>query len=98
MMQLMQLNWFLDRRRAELRSRRPAQLSIDYGRYRAGGRRDLLARGAGAPGRRRRRRGSDAFINRWGRWDEALHGRIAAAMRAQQRYRYRLVTYAALGQ
>ena len=41
-------------------------------------------------------RAADAFITRWSDWDEALHGRVAAAMRAQQRYRYRLFTYAAL--
>jgi hypothetical protein len=39
-----------------------------------------------------------AFIDRWGRWDDQLHGRIAANIRAQQRYRYRLFTYGALGE
>ena len=41
---------------------------------------------------------SDAFIKRWSTWDEAVHGRLAAKIREQQRYRYRLFTYAALGE
>ena len=41
---------------------------------------------------------SDAFVRRWSGWDEALHGRVAAALREQQRYRYRQFTYAALGE
>ena len=74
---------------------RPASAcSIDYGRYRAavtGLLREVLAlqdRGDSAA--------ADAFIARWSRWDDRLHGRIAANMRAQQRYRYRLFRYQAL--
>lgn len=37
-----------------------------------------------------------AFITRWGGWDDNLHGRLAAAIRAQQPYRFRLFDYAAL--
>ncbi|HTU09489.1 MAG TPA: hypothetical protein VMG08_01220 [Allosphingosinicella sp.] len=92
-MQLMQMNWFLDH--GVLRFDPASQrLSIDYGRYRAavtGLLREVLAlqnRGDSAA--------ADAFITRWSRWDEALHGRVAAAMRAQQRYRYRLFRYAVL--
>ena len=48
----------------------------------------LLERASGAA--------ADAFITRWSRWDDNLHGRIAANMRAQQRYRYRLFLYEAL--
>jgi len=33
----------------------------------------------------------------WGMWDDSLHGRIAATIREQQRYRFRLFEYAALG-
>ena len=36
-----------------------------------------------------------AFIDRWGTWDEALHGKVAANIRAQQRYRFRLFEYEA---
>ena len=41
---------------------------------------------------------SDKFIDDYTKWDENLHGVIAANIRAQQRYRYRLFTYAALGE
>jgi hypothetical protein len=37
-----------------------------------------------------------ALIDKWGTWDEALHGRIATASREQQRVRFRLFEYAAL--
>ena len=92
-MQLMQFNWFLDK--GVLRFDRDAQrLAIDYGLYHravADLLREVLAlqdRGDEAA--------ADAFIARWSRWDEALHGRLAAAMRGEQRYRYRLFTYQAL--
>jgi hypothetical protein len=94
-MQLMQFNWFVDRGvlRVDPASRR---LSIDYGRYPAAVEallREVLAvQDAGDPAR------AQAFVTRWANWDEALHGRIAANIRAVQRVRYRLFTYAALGE
>ena len=42
--------------------------------------------------------GSDKFIDEYTQWDENLHGAIAANIRAQQRYRFRLFKYAALGE
>jgi len=94
-MQLMQFNWFLDRGVLAFDAG-SGRLSIDYGRYHAAVEsllREVLAlQDAGDPAR------SDAFIRQWSRWDEALHGRVAAAIRDQQRYRYRLFTYAALGE
>jgi hypothetical protein len=41
---------------------------------------------------------SDRFIDQYTKWDENLHGVIAANIRAQQRYRFRLFKYAALGE
>ena len=41
---------------------------------------------------------SDKFIDQYTNWDENLHGVIAANIRAQQKYRYRLFKYAALGE
>ena len=41
---------------------------------------------------------SDKFIDEYTQWDENLHGVIAANIRAQQRYRFRLFKYAALGE
>ncbi len=94
-MQLMQFNWFLDR--GVLRfDPATARLSIDYARYSAAVEallREVLAvQDAGDRAR------SDAFITRWATWDEQLHGRLASNIRAQQRYRFRLFTYAALGE
>ena len=41
---------------------------------------------------------SDRFIEQYTKWDENLHGVIAANIRAQQRYRFRVFKYAALGE
>jgi hypothetical protein len=93
MMQLIQWNWFLDRKVLSF-DPATAKLSIDYGRYHdAVG--DLLKQviaiqeaGDAAA--------ASAFVDRWGKWDEGLHGKVAANIRAQQRYRFRLFEYSAL--
>jgi len=41
---------------------------------------------------------SDKYIDQYTKWDENLHGVIAANIRAQQRYRFRVFKYAALGE
>jgi hypothetical protein len=41
---------------------------------------------------------ADQFIDQYAKWDDNLHGVIAANIRAQQRYRFRLFKYAALGE
>src|SRR5215510_10635598 len=41
---------------------------------------------------------SDKFIDQYTKWDDNLHGVIAANTRAQQRYRFRVFKYAALGE
>jgi hypothetical protein len=41
---------------------------------------------------------ADRFIEQYTRWDEALHGAIAARIRDNQRYRFAIFTYAALGE
>jgi hypothetical protein len=41
---------------------------------------------------------SDRYIDQYTNWDENLHGVIAANIRAQQRYRFRVFKYAALGE
>ncbi len=95
MMQLMQWNWFLDRGVLKF-DPATAKLRIDYDRYHeAAGellKQVIALQDAGDA------RQVAAFIDRWGRWDDQLHGRIAANIRAQQRYRYRLFTYGALGE
>jgi hypothetical protein len=42
------------------------------------------------------RAASDKFIEQYTNWDDNLHGAIAAGIRGQQRYRFRLFKYAAL--
>lgn len=41
---------------------------------------------------------ADRFIDEYTKWDENLHGVIARNIREQQRYRFRLFKYAALGE
>lgn len=41
---------------------------------------------------------SDRFIDQYTTWDENLHGVVAKNIRDQQRYRFRLFKYAALGE
>jgi hypothetical protein len=91
MMQLMQMNYFLDRGVLKFDAV-SAKLRIDYDRYH-GAVTELLKQvlaiqenGAGA----------EAFITRWGSWDDRLHGRLAANIRDQQKTRYRLFEYAVL--
>ncbi|MDB5472630.1 MAG: hypothetical protein JWR84_4190 [Caulobacter sp.] len=93
MMQLMQWNWFLDRKVLSFDAA-TAKMSIDYGRYHAAVAdllKAVLALQVGGD-----KGAAEAFISKWGTWDEALHGRIATNIRAQQRYRYRLFSYAAV--
>ncbi len=94
-MQLMQFNWFRDRGAIRF-DPATARLSIDYDRYHQaveGLLREVLAiQDAGDPAR------ANAFITRWASWDDNVHGRLAANIRAQQRYRYRIFTYGALGE
>lgn len=93
-MQLMQFNWFLDR--GVLVFDPAGRLAIDDDRYHPAVEallREVLAiQDSGDPAR------ADEFITRWSAWDEGLHGRLAERIRDQQRYRYRLFTYAALGE
>jgi hypothetical protein len=95
MMQLMQWNWFLDKKALSY-DPATAKLSIEYDRYHdvaASLLKEVLAiqdKGDKAA--------AIAFIDRWGKWDDNLHGKIAANIRAQQRYRFRLFEYAAVPQ
>ncbi|HEV8368030.1 MAG TPA: zincin-like metallopeptidase domain-containing protein [Pyrinomonadaceae bacterium] len=41
---------------------------------------------------------ADQFIDQYTKWDDNLHGVVAANIRAQQRYRFRLFKYTALGE
>jgi hypothetical protein len=94
MMQLMQWNWFLDRGVLKF-DPATAKMRIDYDRYHAAVGdllKEVMALQEAGDAKR-----AAAFVDRWGKWDD-LHGRIAANIRDQQRYRYRLVRYAAMGE
>jgi hypothetical protein len=41
---------------------------------------------------------ADKFIDQYTMWDDKLHGVVAANIRAQQRYRFRLFKFATLGE
>jgi hypothetical protein len=41
---------------------------------------------------------ADKFIDQYTTWDESLHGAVAKNIRDNQRYRFRLIRYAALGE
>jgi hypothetical protein len=92
MMQLMQWNWFLDKGVLAF-DPATAKLSIDYDRYHNAAR-DLLKEVLALQDRGDKA-AALAFIDRWGKWDDNLHGRIAANIRSNQRYRFRLFEYAA---
>jgi hypothetical protein len=94
-MQLMQWNYFLEHGLLTF-DRETKLLRIDYDKYRAvvG---DLLERVlrvqyAGD------KAAADRFIDEYAKWDESLHGAVAANIRQHQRYRFRLFKYAALGE
>src|SRR5688500_889593 len=94
-MQLMQWNFFLDKGLLRF-DRSTGTLSIDYRRYHAVIR-DLLGRVL-AIQEAGDKAAADRFIGELTRWDDALHGVIAQRMRDQERYRYSLFRYAALGE
>ncbi len=94
-MQLMQWNFFLENGLLSF-DRDSRKLKINYGRYHevVG---KLLARvlevqSAGD------RAGAERFVEQYTAWDEQLHGAVAKNIRDQQRYRFRLFKYAALGE
>lgn len=94
-MQLMQWNFFLENGLLSF-DRATGRLRINYDKYH-----DVVGRllekvlevqyeGDRAAAAR--------FIERYGKWDDELHGVVARNIRAQQRYRFRLFKYAALGE
>jgi len=94
-MQLMQWNFFLEKGllRFDVAT---GTLAIDYGRYHAVvgellGRVLALQDAGDKPA-------ADRFIEQYTTWDDELHGVVAHHIRDQQRYRFRLFRYAALGE
>jgi hypothetical protein len=94
-MQLMQMNYFLEQGLLRF-DEGSGRLKIDYARYPSAVssmlEKVLAIQAAGDKG------AADAFIDRYDAWTDALHERLGRAMRATERYRYRLVKYQALGE
>ena len=94
-MQLMQWNYFLENGLLSF-DRETKLLRINYDKYHevAG---KLLARVLEVQ-HQGDKAAADRFIDQYAKWDEGLHGAVAAAIRGRQRYRFRLFKYAALGE
>jgi hypothetical protein len=92
-MQLIQWNWFLDR---SLLTVEGGRLRIHYDRYPEAV--DSLLAAVLDLQRGGDRGAANAFVDRWTRWDESLHGVIAKRMRDAETTRFVLVHYAALGE
>jgi hypothetical protein len=94
-MQLMQMNFFLEKGLLayDAASRR---LTIDYPKY-PGAVAAMLERvlAIQASGDKA---AADAFIDRYDTWTPEVHERLGQAMRATEKYRFRLVRYQALGE
>jgi hypothetical protein len=92
-MQLMQMNWFLEHGLLHFRD---GVLEIDFDVYH-----DVVTELLKAVLElqvRGDRAAAGAFVERWGSWDEKLHGVIAKKIDAASPNRYRLVRYEALGE
>jgi hypothetical protein len=90
-MQLMQWNWFLEHGLLRFAD---GVLHIDYSRYAEnveGLLREVLKLQSDGD-----YAAATQFVERWTSWDENLHGVVARNIREAQRYRFRMVTYAAL--
>jgi len=92
-MQLMQFNWFMDKGLLKFEN---GSLQIDYDKYN-----DAVSSLLGkiiAIQYEGNRKNANGFVDQWTNWDDDLHGVIADKMKAAETYRYRLVTYEALGE
>jgi len=94
-MQLMQWNFYMEHGLLSF-DRETKRLRIDYGKYRDVVSR-LLTRVLEVQ-HQGDKAAADRFIEQYTKWDEGLHGAVAANIRAGQRYRFRLFKYAALGE
>jgi hypothetical protein len=89
-MQLMQWNYFMDRGALSFDAG-SGRMRIHYDRFHeaaAAMLREVLAIQAAGD-----RAAAEAYITTWTSWRDDLHERVAAAMRASERYRYSYVTY-----
>ncbi len=94
-MQLMQWNYFMENGLLSF-DRGTKLLRIDYGKYHDVAAK-LLARVLEVQ-HQGDKAAADRFIDQYAKWDEELHGAVAANIRGRQRHRFRLFKYAALGE
>jgi hypothetical protein len=94
-MQLMQWNFFLEHGLLSF-DRETGRLRVNYDKYHdvVG---KLLAKVLEVQ-YEGDRAAAERFVGQYTNWDEALHGVVARNIRDQQRYRFRLFKYAALGE
>lgn len=92
-MKLIQMNWYLDRKLLTFEN---GKLYIDYTRYDEAVE-SLLSEVLNIQ-HQGNAQATEAFVVKWTKWDDKLHGFIGDAMKASETSRYRLVTYEALGE
>ncbi len=94
-MQVMQWNFFMENGLLEY-ERQTQKLKINYDKYHetVG---KLLAKVLDVQ-YQGDKAAANSFIEQYSNWDETLHGAIAKNIRDQQKYRFRLFKYAALGE
>jgi hypothetical protein len=94
-MQLMQWNFFMENGLLSF-ERQTGKLKINYDKYHSVVGR--LLEKVLAVQYEGDKAASDRFIEQYTTWDESLHGVVAKNIRDQQRYRFQLFKYAALGE
>jgi hypothetical protein len=94
MMQLLQFNWFLDK--GLITADKNARLTVRYEKY------PEVVTSLLAEVLKLQHEGDKAataaFFDKWTKWTPELHEKLAARIRDAQGARYRIVTYAALGE
>lgn len=92
-MKLIQFNWYLDK---GLLSIEDGRVVIDYDKYPDAV--DTLLKEVLNIQHQGQRGAANAFVDKWTNWDADLHGVIGQNMKATEKYRFRHVTYEALGE
>ena len=92
-MQLMQFNWFLDKGLLRFED---DVLKINYDNYPIAV--NTLLEQVLRIQHEGDRTKANAFVDQWNQWDENLHDVIANKMKLAETYRFRLVSYEALGE
>ncbi len=92
-MKLIQFNWYLDKGLIRVEN---GKVIIDYDQYQKAVS-SLLERVLDIQHQGNREQ-ANAFVDQWTYWDNEVHGLIGQNMKNAETYRYRLVTYEALGE